>query len=192
MCSLHFKDDNYQIDRKDTNKARKNSKTSQFSAKILLPDAVPTIFPNLPKYLTKDVPEKRSETTSKESRFQRQYDAMELEAEEFLSADLVASRDELEEKLELPLNTFRSKGENRLTLYCLSENDAGCPIVKYSLIIMENLQFSMWCHEVKISPSCVNHICKDNVINSCSSVLNILAVLKNMSEKETAPATSTL
>ena len=67
MCSLHFKDDNYQIDRKDTNKARKNSKTSQFSAKILLPDAVPTIFPNLPKYLTKDVPEKRSETTSKES-----------------------------------------------------------------------------------------------------------------------------
>ena len=130
MCSLHFKEDDFQVESKDKQQRRKVKRDSeQLQRKFLLPDAVPSIFPNLPKYLTKSLPERRSDSTSKENRFKRQYDAVELEAEEFLAADQIVSLQELEEKLDLednlPKGILKLKGDNKLTLYSLTENDSG-------------------------------------------------------------------
>ena len=47
---------------------KRNSK--ELRQKLLLPDAVPSVFPNLPKHFAKAVPERRSESTSKDARFE--------------------------------------------------------------------------------------------------------------------------
>ena len=46
-------DTDYQINSKDTNKTRKNSNPEKRSLRILCSDAVPSIFPNLPKHFDK-------------------------------------------------------------------------------------------------------------------------------------------
>ena len=56
---------------------------------------------------------------------------------------------------------------------------------------MEDLQFSMWCDDIKIPPSKVVHICFEKIY-SCSSVLNILAFVKNMSEEKDVPPEITI
>ena len=59
--------------------------------KLLLPSSVPSNFPGLPQYFNKTIPDRRSESTSREARFQKQNDANEVEVEEFLAADKVSS-----------------------------------------------------------------------------------------------------
>ena len=62
--------------------------------------------------------------------------------------------EELEEKLNLeenwPKDIMKLKGQDKVTFYSITENDLGQPIVKYSLVITENLKFTMWCNEVKL------------------------------------------
>ena len=182
---------------KDQKTARKASRDSDaLERKVLKSDAVPSIFQNLPEYYQVQVPEKRSETTSKESRFQRQYDAYELQAKEFLAADNVLSLEDLNEKLNMNDNwardTLKLKQENKLTLYSIEENDLGRPSVKYSLTIMEDLQFILWCREVKVSPHKVAHISKTKLANTCAVVENIIVFLRNMSDEKLPPPKNTV
>ena len=54
MCSLHFKEDDFQIESKDKKQRRIVEKDKeQLTRKKLLPDAVPSIFPNLPEHFNK-------------------------------------------------------------------------------------------------------------------------------------------
>ena len=101
VCSLHFKESDFQINRKDTQlKYRKDKSRNEMKFKKLLPDSVPNNFPGLPQYFNKKIPDRRSESTSREARFQKQNDANEVEVEEFLAADKFSSLQELQEKLE--------------------------------------------------------------------------------------------
>ena len=65
-----LREDDYQTESKDTNKRRKE-RPDILKKKVLLPHAVPSIFPNLPKHFSKEVPERRSESTSFGARFER-------------------------------------------------------------------------------------------------------------------------
>ena len=84
------------------------------------------------------------------------------------------------------------KGEGKLTLYCLVENDEGRPFVKYSMIVREDLQFSMWCREVPIAKARVAHLCKNNVVHSYEGFLNMLTNLRVMSETDVPPPKDTV
>ena len=108
MCSLHFKESDYQIERKDSNLTRKYHLSDQVQRKQLRTDAVPSVFQNLPEYYNKTITEQRSESTSFQHRFQTEFDANELAVENFLAADQVASLQELEEKIsqDLPKHIF--------------------------------------------------------------------------------------
>ena len=137
---------------------------------------------------------RRSETTSKDSRFQRQNEANESANSEFLEADKISSLEELREKIEpdLPKNILKFDTEDKVTYYSLKEDDIGRPFVNYSLKIKEDMQFSMFCHEVEVNPSKVAHIFKNKKVNSCIGVVNILVYLKNMSEDKPLQSTSTI
>ena len=50
----------------------------------------------------------------------------------------------------------------------------------------------MWCHEIKIAPSKIAHICKNKVIDRSSSVRIILVFLKNFIEGNALPAINTI
>ena len=189
MCSRHFIESDYKVDSKDTNPRRKkNRSTDELQRKRLCPDAFPSDFSDLPEYYSKKVPERRSESTSRAARHQKECEAVELASQEILDADKVASLDEIEEKLVLetnfPKETVLQRDVNKLTFYSLTENDLGRPSVKYSLIIAKDLQFTLWCREVKIPISKVAQFCnKGHKIDSWAGVLNILAFLKNIAEQ---------
>ena len=113
---------------------------------------------------------------------------------DFLAADIVSTLQELNEKIEpdLPKDILKLANENKVTYYVLKEDDNGRPFVNYSLKIKEDLQFSMYCNEVEISPTKVAHLCKNKKVNSCSGVVNILVYLKNMSEDKALLSTNTV
>ena len=196
MCSKHFRENDYQTETKDKNTRRKEHPTDGLKRKVLLTDAVPSIFPNLPEYYSKPVPERRSETTSKDARYQRQYEANEILVQEFLDADLITSFEKLKEKLDAeedwPEYIFRYSNEEKITFYSMTENDTGRPVVKYSLIIKNDLHFAMWCNDIEIAPSKVAHICRNKIIDRSSSVLTIIVFLKNLSEERNVPSTTTI
>ena len=62
VCSIHFKDSDFQTERTDKRfKSKKNSgqtRPAELQRRLLLQDAVPSVFPNLPKYFNKEVPDR--------------------------------------------------------------------------------------------------------------------------------------
>ena len=190
VCSLHFKDNDFQTERKDAKwmyrkgPGRPESIEDPVIKRTLLPNSIPSTFPTLPKYFEKTVPDRRSESTSKDARFQKQYDAMESASNEFLASDKISSLEELKEKVEndLPPDIMKIFSEAKVTLYSLKEDENGQPFVNYSLIIRENLSFSMWCNQIEIPPSQVAQHCKNKMIHSCIGISNILSHLKRTTE----------
>ena len=194
MCSLHFKESDFQTESKDTNKWRKESSDKVLKHKFLQQNSVPSVFPNLPQHFNIAIPEKRSESTSIKARFEKQDQANELANFEFLEADNISSFNDLREKLESdpPKDTLKLETEDKLTFYVIKEDEAGQPFVSYSLVIRQDLTFTLWCSKIEVSQTKVAHLCKDKKVNSCSGVHNILTVLKNMSEEKILPPTNTI
>ena len=181
-------------------KKRKNRKDYQFKDELilrrLLPDAVPSYFPGLSQYYNKTVSNRRSESTTKDVRFQKQYEANELAVQEYFAADEISSMEELQQKMEtseIPKYIVKNVAENEVTLYALKIDNSGQPHVNYSIMIKEDLQISMWCNGVEISPKKVaQHLSKEKKIHSCVGLLNILVYLKNMAEDKVLQSTNTL
>ena len=82
--------------------------------------------------------------------------------------------------------------ENKIKLYALKEDDVGRPFINYSLVVKEDLHFSMWCNEVEISPTKVAQHCKQEKVDSFVGVLNILAHLKRIAEDTALLSTNTV
>jgi hypothetical protein len=101
---------------------------------------------------------------------------------------------ELIEKIEpdLPKGILKIDTENKVTYYAIKEDDNGRPFVNYSLNIKEDMQFSMFCHQVEVNSSKIAHIFKNKKVNSCIGVVNILVYLKNMSEDKALQSTNTV
>ena len=101
----------------------------------------------------------------------------------------MSTLEDLQDKLaneRLPSDVHLIKRESELLLLHIPSNEA-CPKVSCSLVIYEELAFSMWCQDVPVPKRRVAHILKSEKITSLSQVLNLAAYLKNLSE-EGAPA----
>ena len=57
VCSLHFNDSDFVTDRADSNISRGINR-EKLKKRTLMEDAVPSVFPGLPCYLSKDMPPK--------------------------------------------------------------------------------------------------------------------------------------
>ena len=100
VCSRHFRESDYRVLTTDTNAPREKKKdlpNDELQKKVLRDDAFPTVFQDLPQYNTKPETERRSETNSVSSRFKRQYDAVEMQVEEFQAKDCITSLEQVEE-----------------------------------------------------------------------------------------------
>jgi hypothetical protein len=62
--------------------------------------AVPSVFPNLPGYLSKAAPKERLESTSSSFRHQQAANALEEQCADFLAADKVSKLSDLQQKLD--------------------------------------------------------------------------------------------
>jgi len=149
ICSLHFTPADYVDDHEDTNATRRKRKSSgTFVRRCLKPDAVPSVFENVPEYLSKTSGTPGS-TASATPSSRRQKEAANLrELEDAMYADddtLSATSSELLQKLQsettAPSGYESHVADNRLVIYWLSvDNDvAASVIVKSDLTLVASV-----------------------------------------------------
>ena len=102
LCSLHFQQCDFLDARTDSNKSRLKNKSCTPLRRRLKPDAVPSVFPNTPAYLTKSPAVQRSTTkatsSSKHAEESRRLEELE---ESFTASDCLSalSHAEIADKL---------------------------------------------------------------------------------------------
>lgn len=95
LCSLHFTENDFITTSKDHRRNKGSPKTLR--RRRLLPNAVPSKFPNCPAFLSKSVSASRMASSS--ARFEKEAMRMEKKIDDFLSADYVDSMTCLKKKL---------------------------------------------------------------------------------------------
>ena len=102
VCKQYFKPDDLALERTDTNERRKKKK-EPLALIRLKSDAIPTIFPNCPAYLSKEIPNRRSGGATSENRLEN-YEQRVKEKNNILDeADKVESINDLLLKLDRSL-----------------------------------------------------------------------------------------
>ena len=188
ICSLHFTPADYVDDHEDTNATRRKRKSSgTFVRRRLKPDAVPSVFENVPEYLSKTSGTPRS-TASATPSSRRQKEAANLrELENAMHADDDVSSATLSELLQkLQSETTAPSGykshvaDNRLVIYWLSVDDdvakvAASVIVKSDLTLVASVNGG-------IIPASLLADLVRGPIERMSQLINVMARVKGYSE----------
>jgi hypothetical protein len=94
MCSLHFTDDDFVVERTDKqDRRRRKNAASHLVNRYLKKDAVPSVFPNAPSYLSSPAPTHRVSAAAATSSGRQQQEAERLETmiEQFNAEDSITS-----------------------------------------------------------------------------------------------------
>ncbi len=147
---------------------------------------MPSIFPNLPSYLSRDLPEPRASTSTAESRREKEA-AREAEKEKkILEQDKIKNFEELREKrdkITLPDSVhFISRDSSILFISFQDSTDSEAMKIQYYLEISSTLDYSMAVGSCKIPVRQVSHINKGDKIKTFSAVSDILLFLKGTDE----------
>jgi len=145
LCEIHFQEDDFKkqvIDGSEQNTTRKRLKS----------DAIPTMWPGFPMYLSKPKPKPRrtilfAGTAREEKVALSQSDEMEKTPDGF------SSLDELESMVidkDLPSGLSRLV-QARQSLYLEIPNNSE-PTVTYCLKVKASMEFEMWCYGKEVKP----------------------------------------
>ena len=99
ICSHHLSDRNFVNEYIDSNKSRRKNKKSSPTKRTLKKDAEPTLFSNLPSYLSKTESSESSTTTTCSARFKAEVTRQKNSTEVFLNSSHVSTLKELQEKM---------------------------------------------------------------------------------------------
>ncbi len=156
-----------------------------------MPDAVPTIFPNLPAYLSKQTPPERKSGATSTERQAKENAQLQRDIDTFFDDDQIASLDSIKtnlHKLTIPSEIEMIFKDNTVVFAHLHSAD-GFLHVKLHLQIDEDLKVQMTVNNLKVHNKEVKHLLFDDKVVTYSSVSNILSFLKskeNMDHHSTA------
>ena len=105
LCSLHFAETDFQVERKDSNPRRKGG---QLKRRLLKDDAVPRFFQGLPSFLSKSRPKERSKASTSTARHEKQNQKLTEETNSFIQSDQVSNFPQLLEKFPFEFPSFWS------------------------------------------------------------------------------------
>ena len=175
VCKQHFKPDDLALERTDTNERRKKKK-EPLALIRLKSDAIPTIFPNCPAYLSNEIPN-RSSGGATENRLEN-YEQRVKEKNNILDeADKVESINDLLLKLDrslLPAVVLENKTENILIFFTISFEIK--PTFSSFVCLKEDLSFTAWRGDVKIPFTKFSHITRSHNIHRCSQLVEIINI----------------
>ena len=137
ICSLHFTLADFVQESQDSNLHR-SSRLDPLKKKYLTSTAVPSIFPNVPKYLSNPPPPPRSEETGSTARFQRQVLVQEEINTAFLDNDVIKNVGDLKANLDracLPKEVEALFRHDKAIFSHIELDSTGRPIISSSLIV---------------------------------------------------------
>ncbi len=204
VCSLHFNADEFKESRTDANWWRRRKHTSEKRTnRMLKPDAVPTVFPERPSFMSSRKTYKRSREASTAESRQKKAKATEdakeakdreaiaraaAEAEQFETErrqDLIAGMD----ALEIRLRADRSHGfdvikKESSLLLCLIDEKSGMPQISACISVKENfdhgfarLHLSVFCYGKLIDYENFPRL-KEGAIKRYSEVVHLMEAVK--------------
>ncbi len=180
VCSLHFHEGDY-TDSRDSNIHRKRKRTN--TRKSLRKEAIPSVFPNLPTYLSSQPPQERLTAATTSERLAKQQEVLDNEVQAFFEADTISSLDYLKGRLyeiNLPAGTDVIVHEKSVLFVKFLEESKVLEIL-YSLQVLEDLTLHLtFCGE-KFPDWKIRHLLEDRL--TLSSIGNVVAFLKNRAEE---------
>ena len=183
LCEKHFTSDSYKVVKADTkNPWRASKEGTKLSRKCLKPDAVPTVWPNCPHYLTECNPTPRQSKNSTGLRASTDeksvFDGVPSETAELMQLSDISDFDKnLNTERIPPSVSFICKGTKRIFVDMSCENDR--PVTKYSIILDENLHLSIVVDGVLVrQDELVNVLApSDATLETCDQFYKILSHL---------------
>ena len=186
LCSLHFQPSDFIDEPQDTNASRRRMK-SESSVKAfrryLKEEAVPSIFSNAPKYLSKtcNVPRSTSRATTS-SRFQLEEKRLDTLEQSFMENDNISGLtvSQLEERLRaettLPEDFKICIVEQALLVYLIKVTE-DIPKIMGSIIVRSDFTMAVTVDE-KVVPSTQYHDLVKGPLRSMSQLVNLMARIK--------------
>ncbi len=189
VCSLHFHEDDFVRGTTDSNSWRKKQVESRVcDQKRLASSAVPSVFPNLPSYLSKERVAPRTSTATTEQRHVKEQQKLDEQIEEFFEQDRVSDFEHFSSNLHnitLPTEVQCISAQEYVAFLRLQWKD-GIPSISSSLQIDRSLKIQASVKGVLVSKQLHHLISDDMIITSYSTVTNILAHLKYLENQEDA------
>ena len=187
VCSKHFRPEDYQEKSVDTNEWRKSKmEKASLARRKLKPGAIPSIFPNLPHYLSKAMPKERKTSATASKRWEKEEEVLQKKIEDFTIADQLQSFQALDENISeicLPGGVSVVKTTEGFQFISLAVAKAMHCKINFCLNVFHDLTYDIWVNEELISQSEVHHITGNNSsLLTISSVGNLVAFAKSRHE----------
>ena len=185
LCEKHFEKSCYKVVSTDTNPWRK--KSDALKKPELLPGALPTIWPDVPKELWKEenrtVPRPTNLSTASDRR--QSYETSVKEKDQVNNFQEL-----LRKKFKLPDGCIRVVDESSVAF--LKMITTGEPRVKYCLKIFSNLEYEIWHSSRKISLSDLVENIEEasDILSNFSKIQDIITALENKHEETNESATT--
>lgn len=184
---MHFKEFDFYDESQDSNLQRP-SRLQPLKLSLLKKGSVPSIFPNVPSYLSSPPPDPRSSSATSSARCESEATRVEEEATAFLQADEVTTLDDLLKKLDrscLPGGIFEFDQDNEHYFMAFSNDSLSGPTISFSLILNQNLELTLFSRGIKVPMEQIAHLTGlKTTVDCCSQVLNLLSFLKVYTESK--------
>jgi hypothetical protein len=190
VCSLHFLSSDYESVTTDSNPRRKRKRVNNgegaFLARpILKATAIPSQFPNLPKYLTSEPVPERSKAALSQERANACENRMNAEIERFFESEKFTNLDELLHivgKTAIPSGVTMHRTEKTMMFFSLEEVRSLFQLA-FCCVVEEDCTFKLQLGDRVLPETCVSHITQEKKLSIVSEVVNIIAFLKSKSEQ---------
>lgn len=182
LCSRHFVDSDFMTCRNDSNRSRSSAKSATPKRRLLKSDAVPSVFTNLPKYLSYDTHRREDPPTAEVRRAAILRDNEE-KIHSFLLDDVVSSLSDIFIKLQsssnLPTGFLYTRLPDCVLIYTIDSSDGLHPKIIGSITISNELGVSLVCRDAAVKKNIFSHI-SSGKINLFSQIVNLMALLKSL------------
>jgi len=194
LCSLHFRSSDFvDVRTADTNAARQRRKSvalgEKLSHRYLKDDAVPTIFPNSPKYLSShSVGPRETVCATSSSRQERETHRLDILQKSFHAADDISSLSLIEVLERLKTETAMPVGftftivDTALLIYWLQVRD-NIPSIKACISVQHNFAVAVSLDGKSVPASQYSDIFKGHV-QCISELVNLMARVKSWSDTD--------
>ena len=186
VCSSHFLEEDFITTSSDQRRSKRSPK--RLERRRLRHDAVPTQYPNCPKYLSTDPSPNRSQTATSGDRTERENRRIEEQIAAFVSSDSVDSLDSLKEKMADPATTipsgFIEVSRNDCLMFFIIETEETVPRIRCSVKFCQNLSVILSTNDSNLPKETYSHLSTNGIITHVSQAVNLLALAKAISLEE--------